>query len=1156
MDPVVIITLFGTLISIVAGTAQVLDYVEKRRDKQKQAIERVENQPTLTLPGTSIEKINTVQNIKHNQNQVDWGEATDVSVFYGRTEELSKLEQWVVQDNCRVVALLGMGGIGKTSLSIKLAQNIQNEFEYVIWQTLRNAPPIQEILTDFIKFLSNQQATDLPEQIGAKITLLIDYLRTSRCLLVLDNAESILLSGDKAGQYREGYEDYGELIKRIGGTSHQSCLIITSREKPQEVAASEGDNLPVRSLQMAGLKAKDGEEIFYAKGLSGSEAEQEKLIDFYKGSPLALNIISTTIKELFDGSIPDFLAQGTIVFGGIRDLLESQFNRLSDLEREIMYWLAINREPVTLGELRNDIVSLTSKASLIEALESLLRRSLIEKGRDEINRASTFTQQPVVMEYLTDRFINEVGTEIQRGNINVFKKFALIKATAKDYVRESQVRLILMPVINQLVTTLKNTQNLENKIKLILVSLRQNPIQQAGYSVGNIFNILRYLEIDLNGYDFSHLNICQAYLQGINLQEVNFEHSEISNSVFTQTFGSVQSVTFSADGKLLLAGDTNGEIRVWQVADGKEILGFQAHSNWIFSVAFSVDGITFASASRDGDIKFWDIRTGECLKTLLGHTNFIRCIAFSPDGQIIVSGGYDKTIRFWDVKTGECLTILQKHTDWVRTIAFSPDGQTLASGGSDDIIRLWDVKTRECLKILQGHTKAVRSIIFSTDGKNIISGSSDRTIRLWDVSDGKCLKTLQGHTEVVESLALSNNGQFASGSQDKTIKLWDISTGECLTTLQGHTQAVESVAFNPNSQILASCGHDQTVRLWDKNEAKCLKIFQGHSTWVVSVAFSPNIETNSLPILASANNYFLSLWDVNTGKCLKNLQGHSSFVWSVCFNSQGTMLASGSQDATIKLWDASTGKCLKTLLGHAYMVRSVCFSADGQILASGSVDKTIKLWNVNEGKLLNTLEGHTQGIRAVTFSPDGKILASGSHDSTVRLWDITTGKCIFILEEHTKELRAIAFSKDSKILASGSIDLTIKLWNVNTGKCLKTLSGHTSSVHSVVFSADNETLISSSSDQTIKIWDISTGECLKTLSGHLDSIRSVTIAPNSNIIASGSQDETIRLWDLNTGECLKILRVARPYEGMNITGVTGLTEAQLSTLKALGAVEL
>lgn len=119
MDPVVIITLFGTLISIVAGTAQVLDYVEKRRDKQKQAIERVENQPTLTLPGTSIEKINTVQNIKRKQNQVDWGEATDVSVFYGRTEELSKLEQWVVQDNCRVVALLGMGGIGKTSSTLR-----------------------------------------------------------------------------------------------------------------------------------------------------------------------------------------------------------------------------------------------------------------------------------------------------------------------------------------------------------------------------------------------------------------------------------------------------------------------------------------------------------------------------------------------------------------------------------------------------------------------------------------------------------------------------------------------------------------------------------------------------------------------------------------------------------------------------------------------------------------------------------------------------------------------------------------------------------------------------------------------------------------------------------------------------------------------------
>lgn len=146
------------------------------------------------------------------QNQTDWGEAVDVSVFYGRTQELDTLDQCIVGDRCRLVAMLGIGGIGKTALSVKLAERIQNEFEYVIWRSLRNAPPIKDILAQLIQFLSNQQETQLPETVDG-ISLLINYLRSSRCLLVLDNFETILQSGEYTGHYREGYQGYGELLR-------------------------------------------------------------------------------------------------------------------------------------------------------------------------------------------------------------------------------------------------------------------------------------------------------------------------------------------------------------------------------------------------------------------------------------------------------------------------------------------------------------------------------------------------------------------------------------------------------------------------------------------------------------------------------------------------------------------------------------------------------------------------------------------------------------------------------------------------------------------------------------------------------------------------------------------------------------------------------
>jgi hypothetical protein len=184
----------------------------------------------------------------------DWGEAPDVSAFYGRYDDLVTLTRWLDDDHCRLIALLGMGGIGKTALATKLARQTAGKFDYVIWRSLRNAPPpVRELLTECIQFLSDQQEIDLPERTDKAITRLIHYLTTQRCLVVLDNAEAILQEG-QAGHYRPDYEDYGQLLQRLGESEHQSCVIVTSREKPREVGQLEGEAAPIRSHPLTGLK--------------------------------------------------------------------------------------------------------------------------------------------------------------------------------------------------------------------------------------------------------------------------------------------------------------------------------------------------------------------------------------------------------------------------------------------------------------------------------------------------------------------------------------------------------------------------------------------------------------------------------------------------------------------------------------------------------------------------------------------------------------------------------------------------------------------------------------------------------------------------------------------------------------------------------------
>ncbi len=1105
----------------------------------------------------------------------DWGEAPDVSIFYGRSEELETVKRWVTQDNCRLVTLLGMGGIGKTTLSVKLAQAIigsrgengtreqggilssSSPVQYIIWRSLRNAPPVEDILAQLIQFVSQQQETSLPNQLNGKILLLLKYLRSSRCLIILDNAESILQAGDRTGRYRAGCEGYGQLLQCVAETSHQSCLILTSREKPQGLAKYEGESLPVRSLQLTGLQEKEGRELFNVKGkFTASPDQWQVLVSRYGGNPLALKIVASSIHDFFDGNVDKFLAlsqQGTFIFDDIRDLLDQQFHRLTVLEREIMYWLAINREPISLGELQADFVAHVPLRELLESLSSLQRRSVIEKN------AGGFTQQPVVMEYVTNQLIEQVCEEIKQWGIEkqgtsptpLFTTHALIKAQAKDYVRETQISLIVQPVIDKLITEVGCLENIANCLTQILSNLRNKSPQVTGYAGGNALNLLHQAEIDLTGFDFSGLTVWQAYLQGVNLHDVNFVGSDLSRCVFTETLGNILSAAFSPNAQLLATCDTDCHIRVWEVKTGKLLLICQGHTNWVRFVVFSPDGEILASCGADQKIKLWNVRDGVCIKTFTGHDHEVFSVTFHPKGETLASASGDCTIKLWDIRSGTCLHTLTEHTDWVRCVAFSPDGQTLASSGADHTIKLWNVHQGKCLRTLKAHTGWVRSVAFSSDGQTLASASGDRTIKLWNYHTGKCLQTYTGHTNSIYSIAYSSDSKIlVSGSGDRTIKLWDCQTNTCIKTLHGHTNEVCSVAFSPDGHILVCVSLDQSVRLWDSRTGQCLKTWYGNTDWALPVAFS----SDGLILASGSNDKTVKLWDWQTGNCISSLQGHTDFIYGIAFSPDGQILASASTDSSVRLWNISTGKCFQILLGHTDWLYAVAFHPQGKILATGSADCTVKLWDISTGQCLKTLSEHTDKILGIAWSQDGKVLASASADQSVKVWDYCQGDCINTLQGHDSRVYSAIFSPNGEIIATCSTDQTVKIWNWKTGKCLKTLTGHTNWVFAVAFSPDGKTLASASHDQTVRIWDVNTDECHHICVGHTHLVSSVAFSPHGEVVASGSQDQTVRIWDAKTGECLKILRAKRLYEGMNIARVKGLTDATILTLQSLGAV--
>ncbi len=1077
----------------------------------------------------------------HSDNYVDLEDAPDSIDFYGRENEFSTLEQWITEDECRLIVLLGIGGIGKTSLSVSLVRQIQSNFEYVIWLSIRDSPPLHRILNSLIKVLSSQQSTDPPTDINNQIRSIIKYFNEFRCLIILDNTESVMERGTNHDQYLPEHEDYGRFFERVGTSKHQSCLLLTSRVKPSSIAKLEGKTKPVRCLPINGLVTTAAQAILQDSELDGSENEAIQIATIYSGHPLALNLVTNYIQESFDGNMSDFLSEANLIFRDIAQMLDEQFDRLSEIEKSILYWLAINREPVSIEELVSDVFPPLPQSVLQDELHSLVRLSLVQRA----TKGFGFTLQNVIMEYVIDRLVKEVGLELQTGQLLFFNNYALLKATAQDHVREAQIRFILKPIVSPF-------PNLGTQLTTTLQTIRNSPDLAEGYAAGNVVNLLCCQKINLSQYDFSDLTIRQAYLQGAIAHSVNFAGAKLDKSVFTQDFGIVFSIAYSADGQYMATGHGDGVISLWEVATGQETLNFAGHTGRVYSLTFNATSDLLASGSDDRSVRLWQVNNGDCLKNLFGHSGAIGTVAFHPAGDMVASGSEDNSIRIWDIASGACLKILEGHTNHVWSVAFSPAGDTLASGSLDSLAKIWDARNWVCLKTLVGHSSGVTSLAFSPSGLILATGSHDKSVRLWSIDQGACLNILAGHQDRVWSIAFNPVGNLlASGSYDKSVRLWEVSTGTCINKLTGHTNWVRSVAFHPTKGLLASGSYDTTIRIWNVENGDCLYTFQGYQVSVCSLAIHPQGHT----LASGSDDRTIRLWDLSAGKLLNTLWGHGGWIYAVTFNSVGNLLASGSDDKTVKLWNIHSETCLNTLQGHDGWIYSVAFNTAGDLLASGSADKTLRLWNTDNGACLSILQGHTGTVGSVTFSPSGKLLVSGSQDRSIRVWDVRSGVCLKTLQGHTDQIWSIAISPDGQTIASSSFDKTIRIWEIESGKCLKILTGHLSCLLSVAFSPNGQMLVSGGYESIVKLWDVQAGECISTLEGHHNWVRSVLFTPDGQTIISGSQDQKIMLWQTETGECLRTMRAPRPYEQMDITGILGLTDAEKETLKLLGAID-
>jgi len=533
------------------------------------------------------------------------------------------------------------------------------------------------------------------------------------------------------------------------------------------------------------------------------------------------------------------------------------------------------------------------------------------------------------------------------------------------------------------------------------------------------------------------------------------------------------------------------EQAVYGASEFNRLSGHQATA---FRLAISPDAGIIASSPTDNEVKLWQ-RDGTLVATL-PHNGFVWRMAFSPDSKLLACASGEGTVKVWQQEgtswqNPKLLHTLEGHSKEFNGVAFSPDGETLAASGENNTVKLWD-KNGNLLTILD-RTDAVRSLSFSPDGEMLVSASAEGTIRLW-----------------------KKNGAFWD-----SVKLW--------RTFQGHSAAIWKVKFSPDGEIFASASMDKTVKLWRSNapldqelhpgtllmsgnpptQVPPLRTLKGHASGVESVDFSPDGEI----IASGSDDRTIKFWSKD-GKELRTFRGHSGAVWDIEFSPDGTFIASLGIGYAVKLWQPKNIFFLP-LLGHDAAVYAAAFAPDGKIVATVSTDGLMKLWRV-DGTLLKTLKEDTAGLWAVAFSPDGKLIAAGG-EKTVKLWH-KGGRFLGEINAHKGIIYGITWSPDGKIIASASTDGTVKLWQ-SDGTLLRTLKLDGSSFWDVAFSPDGKALAAVNSSGAIAIWKPD-GTLLQAIDAHQAISAGVSFSPDGKMLASASMDGTIKLWNLDISSTL------------------------------------
>ncbi len=454
--------------------------------------------------------------------------------------------------------------------------------------------------------------------------------------------------------------------------------------------------------------------------------------------------------------------------------------------------------------------------------------------------------------------------------------------------------------------------------------------------------------------------------------------------------GAVSSVGFTADGHWLISAGERG-IRMWDLRakdPGSASIKLPGHTGDVTAMVLAA-GNRAVTGGTDNLLRVWDLEKSQKIVSAVdfdGHRDAVRAVAISPDGLRIVSGGDDNTVRVWDAfgrSPGRGGTALRVGPDAVQAHGISDGGTVL--GVSTTEAKLWNLSDTGRWRLptsLEGTEGLLSAGAIDADGRHVAAGSETGRIFVWTLPS-RTPVALGGHTASVNEVAFLPDGRLISVSSDRTVRIWSLDAPGSPVVLSGHTDEIHALEVSPKGDVFFTGGLDGTLLQWTVADGSAVAM-TGHEGEILALALSPD----GTQLASGSADQRARLWDLSTMKALV-LRRHTEAVQSVAFG-RNRWLATGGGDRTVLVWDLNSehpDEAPRELAGHVQSVTSLAFTRDNEVLASASNDETIRLWRLDTGREL-LLPGHDGVVSSLSLADNGTLLVSAGFDGTIRLWPL------------------------------------------------------------------------------------------------------------------------------------------------------------------------